>query len=235
MKKYLRVAVIILSVIIAVVIISPFILGPFEEPHDTFFEVNYKPSGEEKVILISWAGCPIGASLSWPLYFALEKHGSVSYYDGHSDPSDSFPCTPGIIFTGYSSSNINATFVYLYNETLTGNFHNDTISGNLVNIGLNELKVDLPSAYYQMAKKYTTEEWISGSYFSTSADSVQPHHINTIIIISGSGGTYILNGQLYSPSQIDSDTHAQLFSNGQNMTFIHTACETINQYINKAA
>ncbi len=47
MKKYLRFAVIVISIILAVIIISPFILGPFEEPHNRFFEVNYKPSGRE--------------------------------------------------------------------------------------------------------------------------------------------------------------------------------------------
>ena len=234
MKKYLRISVIAISIILAVIIISPFILGPFEEPHNRFFEVNYKPSGRERVIFISWAGCPIGASLSWPLYFALEKYGNVSYYNWHSDPSDSFPFTPGLIFTNYSSNSINASFVYLYNESLTVNFHNKTITGNLITDGLNELKSDLPSPYYKMAKKYTTEEWITGGYFSTSADSVQPHHINTIIIISGSSGTYVLNGELYSPSLIDSDSHSQLFDSGKNMTFIHNACETINEYINNA-
>ncbi len=160
--------------------------------------------------------------MSWPLYFALEKYGNVSYYNWHSDPSDSFPFTPGLIFTNYSSSSINASFVYLYNKSLTGNFYNKTISGNLVTDGLNELKSDLASPYYQMAKKYTTEE------------SVQPHHINTIIIISGSSGTYVLNGELYSPSLIDSDSHSQLFYSGKNMTFIHDSCETINEYISKA-
>ncbi len=235
MKKYLSFAVAVISIILAIVIISPFVLGPFEEPNNSFFEVNYKPSGKERVILISWAGCPIGASLSWPLYFALEKYGNTSYYNWHSDPSDSFPCTPGLIFTGYSSNTINASFIYLYNENLTGNFHNNTISGNLVNYGLNELKSELPSAYYQMAKKYTTGEWISGSYFSTSADAVEPHHINTIIIISGSSGTYLLNGELYSPSSIDGDTHSNLLHDGKNMTFIQDSCKDINEYIQKAS
>ena len=234
MKKYFIIALIIGSIILAIIIISPFMLGPFEEPHNRFFEVNYKPPGKERVIFISWAGCPIGASLSWPLYFALEKYGNISYYNWHSDPSDSFPFTPGLIFTNYSSSSINASFVYLYNESLTGNFHNKTVSGNLVTDGLKELKSDLPLPYYQMAEKYTTKDWISGGYFSTSADSVQPHHINTIIIISGYSGTYILNGELYSPSLINGDTHSHLMEDGQNLTYIHDACKEINQYLNKA-
>jgi hypothetical protein len=234
MKKIYQIAIAVISIALAIVIISPFVLSPFEEPHNQFFENDYKTPGREKVILISWAGCPLGASLSWPLYFSLEQHGNVSYYTGHSDPSDSYPCTPGLIFTNYTSSNINATFVYLYNDNLSGSFNNTTITGNLVTYGLNELKADLPQPYYHMAKKYTTQEWIAGGYFSTSADSVKPHHINTIIIISGSKGTYVLNGDLYSPSIISEDTHSELLSNGMNISAIHKATTTINKYIELA-
>jgi len=233
-KKIINIIIIIFSIAIAVVIISPFILSPFEEPSNKFFSVNYKSTGKEKVILISWAGCPIGASLSWPLYFSLENYGNVTYYKWHSDPGDSFPCTPGLIFKNYSSNNINASFIYLYNETLKGNFNNATITGNLINYGLSELKKDLSPEFYEIAKKYATQEWISGGYFETSSDAVSPHHINTIIIISGKNGTYLLNGYLYSPSYIKDYNDNQLLNNGLNNNYIHNAYNDINKYIKLA-
>lgn len=233
-KKILNIAVIIFSIIMAIIIISPFILSPFEEPNNRFFPVNYKSTGKEKIILISWAGCPIGASLSWPLYLSLKNHGNITYYPWHSDPGDSFPCTPGLIFTNYTSNTINASFIYLYNENLTGNFENKSISGNLINYGLNELKSDLSPGLYHIAKKYTTQEWIAGSYFGTSSEEVSPHHINTIIIISGENGTELLNGYLYNPSNIKNYSDNQLLENGSNVSYIHHACEVINNYINIA-
>ncbi|WP_337860389.1 DUF929 domain-containing protein [Ferroplasma sp.] len=232
-KKFLNIIVIIFSIILAFIIISPFILSPFEEPANRFFKVDYK-SSKEKVIVISWAGCPIGASLSWPLYFTLEKYGNVTYYNWHSDPKDSFASTPGLIFKNYTSSRLSANFIYLYNETLTGNFKNQSITGNLVNYGLSELKELLSPQLYNIAKKYTTQEWISGGYFQTSADSVSPHHINTIIIITGSNGTYLLNGQLYSPAKIASYSDNQLLNNGMNISYIQNACKQINNAVQKA-
>ncbi|MEM0139373.1 MAG: DUF929 domain-containing protein [Ferroplasma sp.] len=234
-KRVINLIIIVISLIIAFLIISPFALSPFEEPSNKFFKVDYKTGGKEKVILISWAGCPIGASLSWPLYFVLNQSGNASYYYWHSAPDDVYPDTPGLIFTNYTSRTINATFIYLYNETLKGSFHNGTFSGSLTSFGLEELKSDLPPAYYEMAKKYTTEEWISSGYFQTSSDRVSPHHINTIIIISGKSGTYVLNGDLYSPALLGGTSDSYLLKNGNNISYIKNAEDKINKYISEAA
>ncbi len=122
----------------------------------------------------------------------------------------------------------------MYNDTLTGNSKNNSISGNLVSYGLKELKNELPNNLYNIVKKYTTQELISGGFFQTSSDSVKPHHINTIIIIQGVKGTYLLNGGLYSPSEISNYNDTYLLHNSENISYIGNVCATINNYINEA-
>ncbi|KPV45871.1 hypothetical protein SE19_07990 [Acidiplasma aeolicum] len=230
-KKYANIIIIAVSIIIAALIIIPFAIQPFEEPSGKFFKVSSHGDSRVNILLVSWLGCPIGASLSWPLYFALTHYGNVSYYQWHSDPSDVYPDTPGLIFTGFKSNDINATFIYLYNETLTGNAQNKTINGNLVDYGLSELKSSVNVSEYEIIKKYTTQEWISGSFFQSSADSVSPHHINTVLLISGPNGTYFLNGGLYSPKNISSYSDNYLMENGLNITYIRSAENEIENQI----
>ncbi len=229
-KKYGNIIIIVISILIAIIIIATFAIQPLEEPKNTFFKVS-KKSKTIDVILVSWFGCPIGASLSWPLYFALSKYGNVSYYESHSDPNDVYPNTPGLIFKGYSSKIINATFIYLYNETLTGNSCNKTINGNLVSYGLSELKARLPYSDYKIIKRYTTVDWISGSFFESSAYSVSPHHINTVLLISGPNGSYFLNGDLYSPKYISFYSDNYLLRYGVNITYIKSAETNILNHI----
>ncbi|AAT42729.1 DUF929 domain-containing protein [Picrophilus oshimae] len=229
-KRYVNLIIIIISVLIAVILIGTIAIQPLEEPSGKFFRINGK-SSTINIIFVSWLGCPIGASLSWPLYFALLKYGNLSYYEWHSDPNDVYPDTPGLIFKGYFSNTINATFIYLYNETLTGNQNNETINGNLVSYGLSELKSELPCNYYKIIKKYTTIDWISGSLFESSADSVSPHHINTVLLISGPNGSYFLNGALYNPGNISIYGDNYLLKYGDKIKFIRSAEENILEHI----
>jgi hypothetical protein len=235
-KKYINIAIIIISIIIAGLIVTPYALEPFEEPSGKFFKINIKSDAKRtKVILISWDGCPIGASLSWPLYFALSHYGNVTVYKWHSDPADSFPDTPGLIFKNLQSNTVNATFIYLYNETLEGNSKNQSINANLITYGLNELKKELPNNEYQIIKKCETQKWIDGGFFQTSANSTSPHHLNTALLIIGNNGGYFLNGGLYSPKEIDEYSNTYLYENGKNITVIHNSMETILHYIHLAS
>ncbi|BCU66614.1 hypothetical protein HS7_00510 [Sulfolobales archaeon HS-7] len=204
-SKLLYVPFIVLGVILVLLIGGPYIF-----PHNaaassiefgTFYKVSnqdYAPPGKVYVYFVSWQGCPIGASYSWPLYIALSHFGKLNVTLNYSDPQEAeAPNLPMLLFTGFTSnSSVNFVPIYLYNRYMNATPNGTPITGNLVTYGLEELKGEVPLPIYNIVKNYTTELDINdnGQILQPSAYDGSPPHINTVLVITGPGGTYIING-----------------------------------------
>ncbi len=202
--KNFKWAVIFAVIIVAIVLtaeIYPYI-APFNAPSsikpNTYYQISNKDilsNGSSAVFFISWYGCPIGATDSWPLYYAMNSteniRSDVSLHT--SSPTDVYANQPGLLFDKnitFKESGNKFTFypLYVYNESMTGTIHNKSISNkNLVSAALSEIKASMPSGVYNLFVKYK----------STIA-SGSPSHISTTTIITGPKGTYILNAFMYA-------------------------------------
>ncbi|BCU67767.1 hypothetical protein HS7_12040 [Sulfolobales archaeon HS-7] len=159
--------------------------------------------------------------------------GKVNYTLGFSDPYDSFsPNTPSLIFNNFTpNSSVHFVFVYLYNEYLNATASNTPVRTSLLTEGLVELKTTLPSPIYLLVKEYTTEKWIAGSFFSPSAYEGKPPHINTVLIITGPNGTYMVNGYLFSPMLIQGYSPQYLLVNGLRIPQINSSYEELTEIV----
>lgn len=161
--------------------------------------------GTVQVYFVSWYGCPVGASLSWPLYEVMSHYGHISYQLNYSTPLEKdAPNLPTMIFKNFSrSSNVEFIPVYLY-----GRFLNTTPSGQpiqqsqLIQVGESELEKEVPQPIYNIIVNYTTEVDLleqthnGTSVLPPSAYDGNPQKINSVIVITGPNGTYLLNGPL---------------------------------------
>ena len=227
--------IIILPLVIAFILLLtlPYILYPFEVPLNVFIKVSNqdlaKP-GFTCIIFISWYGCPYGATDSWVLYAFLSHYGKIKYEFSYSDPYDIYPNTPALIFLHFQpNSTIQFKFLYLYNRYL-----NATASGlkvsNYVQYGLEEIQKYFPS-YYSIIKEYVVDKWAQGGYFQSAAYMGNPPHIPTLIIISGTKGTYLLIGHIISPSLIAGKSPQYLITH-LNESYIQTGVKIIEEIIN---
>ncbi len=197
---------VIFSVIIVAIVLSaalyPYI-APFNEPSsitpDAYYKVSNKDllsNGSSAIFFVSWYGCPIGATDSWPLYYIMNSteniRNDVSLHT--ANPTDIYANQPGLLFNKditFTTNGNKFTFypLYIYNESMTGTVHNTPIkNSDLVSYGLNKIKADLPSGVYNLFAKYE----------STIASGT-PKHISTTIVITGPKGAYILNAFMYIP------------------------------------
>ena len=80
--------------------------------------------------------------------------------------------------------------------------------------------------YYSIIYKYVVKDWAQGGFFQSAAYLGNPHHIPTVIIISGGKGTYMLIGYIYNPSLIDGLSPQYIITH-LNSSFIMKGVETI--------
>lgn len=225
---------------------SPVISSAQSDPLFNLVKIsNTSYSNTTQVYLISWYGCPYGATLSWPLYVALENYGNVSAVTNYSitepDIDNGLQGVPGLIFTGFNStSNVSFHFLYIYNQYLNATPSGVPLNSNAVSVGLQEIKEYEPSFVYNIINQYEVETVLPG--LSTSiADGGHPPHIATALIITGPKGTWLLIGypSPLTPDDVISINHSssQLFSeikNGNIPSSIRNAAKDIVEAINEA-
>lgn len=186
---------------------------PNPQPFFQFVKVSntdYAPNNTVEVYLVSWVGCPYGASDSWGLYIALKNYGNLSVTPNYSD-EESIPISttntingkvPGLIFNSFKpTSNVEFYPIYLlgriYTSNSTASLPNGTIisySGNsLVNLELNELQHEAPSWVYNLIYTYQI-----ATNFPNQNEGIaylgNPPHIASTIIITGPKGTWMMIG-----------------------------------------
>ncbi len=248
-NKNFKWAVIFAVIIVAIVVVAevyPYI-APFNAPAsinpDTYYKVSNKDllsNGSSAIFFVSWYGCPIGATNSWALYYAMNQTENISNdVSLHTATNDIYAYQPGLLFNKdiiFKSNGNKFTFypLYLYNESMTGTINNVSIkNSNLVSYGLSKIKSNMPSGVYNLFVKYK----------STIA-SGNPLHIATTIVITGPKGAYILNAFMYEPSSngiLGSGTYNDwsphtpqyVMSNINGSKTITTAASTFSGYLNK--
>ena len=240
-RKWLRVITVVLTALLVTVTLSYFVYHHQSEENGPapiilkdilsgeFVKVSNNDmfsSNKDAIFLISWYGCPIGATYSWGIYGMLSKYTDLnkSVSTHSSDPNDVFPNTPGLIFNSLTFNAHGHTVrfypIYLYNQ-----YMNATVSGtpilakNLIQTGLQELQKEAPEGIYQTAIDYTTKVPVLG-YGKPSAFIGAPVHINSICIYSGTNGTYLINGPYFSPHLIDTFSPTYLESNYSSLQVI---------------
>ncbi len=164
-----------------------------------------KDNSSTYVYYITWNGSPTGDAGSWAVYDFLHSNGfdmPGHFKECYSMSDYEYNSTPGIIFNSssysvqYDNRNTIVVPVYLYGENIT---NKTTIAA-----GLKVLKADVPASIYNEVKTYTTEAVVGG--LSISSDNISAiHHINSVTLITGPTGAYLLNGYLVDPA----DFHAQ--------------------------
>jgi hypothetical protein len=233
---------------------QPSFTAPTSIQWGKFTEISNKDfagAGQENIYFISWIGCPIGASISWSLNYTFYHYQGVTNVktEGHySDPNEAgdLASLPGLLFLdsfSYTNSNgIKVAFypVYMYNETLFAYASNNTPIGSsqLVSAGMSVVNSSVPSGISSLVYKYTNLVNISNlSPYKPSAFLSTPHHMNTVLVITGSFGTYMLNGQLYTPTNIHGISYAALEdaqgSGYSGYPYISSGALTIENIISK--
>ena len=253
-KRLLRVITVVLTAVLVTVTLSYFVNSHqsaennpapiiFKDiPSGKFVKVSnidlFSPS-QDAIFLISWYGCPIGATYSWGIYGMLSKYTDLnkSASAHSSDPNDVFPNTPGLIFKALTINAYGHAVkfypIYLYNQ-----YMNATVSGtpispkNLIQTGLQELQKETPEGIYQIAIDYTTKVPILG-YGKPSAFIGAPPHINSICIFSGENGTHLVNGPFFSPSVINGYTVTYLLNNYSSIPVILNETDSFSHALNK--
>ena len=206
-----------------------------------FTQVSTRSFGNEtQIYYISWYGCPIGAADSWAFYIALKQLGNVSAYvtPHYSDPYDSAPNTPGLLFAStIQLPGVHFQSYYLYNEFLNVSSNGIVLNkANTVSVGLNELKLSLPANIYEMeyeAMQTIPTEGLSGAQ-PPVASAVTLNHVNTNVIVTGPFGAWILNGPLYSPAVLQGLNSTALLSSATHNTAILHASETVVSVLNSS-
>ena len=228
---------------------QPSFTPPTSIPWGSFTEIsntNFAGSGQENIYFITWVGCPIGASVSWSLNYALSQYVSNTYATPHySDPNEGkLASLPGLLFSDsftftHNGEKVLFDPVYMYNETLFAYANNTPIaSSNLISAGMSVVNSSMPSGISALVYKYTNLVNINNiSPYAPSATLSTPHHMNTVLVITGSFGTYMLNGQIYNPLNIKGIPYQDLVnaeSNGYaSYSYISQGANTIINIINK--
>ncbi|MCG3108159.1 hypothetical protein L3N51_00440 [Metallosphaera sp. J1] len=210
---------------------------------------DYAPNGTTQVYLISWYGCPYGATLSWPLYIALSNYGNLTVMPHYSvaepDIGNGAPI-PGLLFQGFTpDSNVQFHAIYIYNQYLNATPSGEPVNnGDRVQVGLNELSSMTPSWVVNLVEQYQlnqTQVVYDGHQVPIALGSSEPHLVTTLII-SGPGGTWIMLGYPKSlpPGELVSisTNSTQLLSeieSGHVPSQIESTAQQILQIIQKAS
>lgn len=189
------------------------------------------------IYYVTWVGSPYGDAGSWAIYKFMENNGynTISFKKSTSMCNYEYNDTPGIVFNDekydvkYNNINTIIVPVYLYGENLTSNTN--------VTAGLQTLKEDVPAPIYKEIKIYTTEAIVDG--LSIPSDNISAiSHINSVTLITGPSGTYILNGYIIDPNDfiikdkpLTPDAVLKDIKNNNNINAINSAVEGLESTI----
>ena len=178
---------------------------------------NIGPKNQVNIYVMSWRGCPIGASESWFWYLYINQtyHNRPGYilnssYGHVSSSEDAFYPVPGLLFKNFTFNNSNNVKVnfhidYVYPQYLPG-AHNQV----LVDAGISTLQSTAPPNFPPAAINdfinYQTNVPTDANKTTTEPLANFAGHLTTCIIISGNHGTYFLEGALFSPGILTNQT-----------------------------
>ena len=199
---------------------------------------NLGTKNQVNIYFMSWRGCPIGAAESWIWYQYINqtyhsRNYIISYH--YSDPSENINNIPGLLFTNFSFNNnkvtVNFHVDYVYPEQFP-----QTPSQALVNEGITTLKSTsgFPSAVINDFVDYQTYVPTDATSTTTEPLANFAGHLTTCIIISGNGGTYFLEGALYSPLTIQGNSPSYMLNNSAQFSGITSGANYISQIVNDA-
>ncbi|EHP68179.1 protein of unknown function (DUF929) [Metallosphaera yellowstonensis MK1] len=205
---------------------------------------DYAPPGKVDVYFVSWYGCPYGATLSWPLYLALDHYGQVQVIPHYSLSEEELGgAVPGLLFQGFEpNSSVDFHFLYIYNQYLNATPDGKPLNGEAVQIGLQEIQNDLPPWVSQYVEQYqlnlTRVPAPNGTVTPIAYASPIPHIVTTLII-TGPGGTWLMLGypSNLEPQQIidtNSTTLLSQIQSGNVPAPIQSAASTIESIISQA-
>ena len=218
---------------------------PVTIPFGKFYEisnVDYAPASQVNVYLSSWYGCPIGAADSWMLLDYFSQYVNMSSnIQLNKAPFANDTAVPGLLFRTFSyvhaatndSSKFTVNFYpyYLYNLYLNAtadglsNVEGGTPinSSQLVSTGLSELNFSgIPDPIVRIVQNITTVDRMSGTNTS-SAFLYSPHKINTVMVITGPGGTWVLNMYVIDPGSLTSYTPQYMLDHYPTMPSVMSA------------
>ena len=242
----LALAVVIVSIIVVVSAIlllrglSPSTNTSQHLQWGSFTKVSSGNFGSEvHVYYISWLGCPIGAANSWAFYLSLSSLGNISTHveTHYSDPHDSQPNTPGLIFNGtFTVQGIVFQPVYVYNQFMNATVNGTAIpKGSLVSVGLAELNASLPTDIYAIESDAMTKMPTEGmGSLPPGPSAVALGHINTNVIVTGSNGAWVLNGPLLNPADLSGLSSAQLLYSAAQNSAIASASSQVSASFREA-
>ncbi len=241
-----RIYLLLVIVIVAILLVAIGVIYPYLTPHNkgftppssivwgNFTKVSNSYFGSnETIYFVSWYGCPIGAADSWAFYAYLSSLGNITKYvqPHYSNPNDSYPNTPGLIFNGsFSVRGTGFHPYYVYNQSLNATTNGTPVDpSNALSLGLKELQAKLPASIYSI--EFSIMENISTTGISTSQSPTPSgqyfQHINTNVIITGKGGAWVLNGPLFDPSVLSGMNATVLLSNPISVSDIKSGNETV--------
>jgi len=218
---------------------------PITIPFGKFYQisnVDYAPTSQVDVYLSSWYGCPVGAADSWMLLGYFSHYVDMTpYIQINHAPFANNTAVPGLLFRTFSyvrpATNVSGSFTvnfypyYLYNLYLNASAAglNNVAGGTpiqpgqLVSAGLSELNFSgLPEPVVRIVENITTVDHLNGTS-TASAFLYTPHKINTVMVITGPGGTWILNMYVIDPGSLTGYSPQQMMDNYSNMTSVQNA------------
>lgn len=207
---------------------------------------NIGTKNQVNIYVMSWQGCPIGASESWMWYLyikqtvpTLSNYAKLPIsYTHQSSPADSFYATPGLLFNNYSFTNSNHVVINFHIDYVYPQFLPTPHSQAVVNAGISTLKTTsgFPTAAINDFVDYQT-------IVPTSVRGVTEPlanaagHLTTCIIISGNNGTFFLEGGLYSFSyspSIVNETSSYMLNNSASFPGIPSGESYLSNVIDLA-
>ena len=206
------IAAVIIVVIVVIAITNPFFAAPASISGEKYYKVadhDLLSNGSTAVYFISWYGCPIGATDSWALYYAMNSttdiYSHVAYHQAYNRDiyanAAGTAGQPGLLFKGvfnFQNHGKTVTFypLYMYNQTMTGTVNNGKINESLASYGLSLINSTFPSAVAKMFNKYASDITFKG-------------HLTTSFIITGPHGAYIFNSFMYDGGILGTGTWSE--------------------------
>ncbi len=225
-------------------------------PSGKFYQIStkdYAPPGHVDVYFSSWYGCPIGAADSWMILCSFNPYVNMSLHSVRNQvPFKNGTSVPGLLFNNFSfyDSNTSKTVsfypFYLYNLYLNrtaDGFNNLTggtpIPGNeLVSTGLSELNGSgFPTPITGIISNITTVDPIAGTDTPSAFlhPASRPSKINTVMVITGPGGTWILNRYVITPSTLTAYSAQYMQSNCASMSSVTSASSNLSKTLSAAS
>ena len=201
-------------------------------PAGQFYQISnedFAPPGQVDIYLSSWYGCPIGAADSWFIYDYFSNFINMTPYVLAHDVNIQNGAIPGLLFKSnisFGDKSLHTTIdfysYYLYNLYLnrTAAGFNDLTGGipipqnQLVSTGISELRTSsFPTPVVNTIINITTVDHIEGMN-SPSAYLHPPNDkINTVMVITGVSGTWILNLYMIKPQSLNGISYQNMMEN----------------------